>query len=485
MNDAPVLAGSSALTYTEQAAAVVINSVVTVNDLDNTTLGTATIAITGFVAGDVLSFVPVVATMGNIALTSNTNGVMVLTSASRTATNAQWQTALRAVKYNHTGDAPPASRTVTFVVNDGLANSNAVTSTIAITAVNDAPVLAGPSALTYTENAAATEINTVLAISDLDHTALTSATVTLTTFVAGQDALSFTNVAAMMGNIAIATNANGVLTLTSASATATVAQWQAALRAVKYANSSDAPTTTQRSVTFVVNDGLANSNTLTNTINITAVADAPTITNFADAITFTEGGAALLIDTDVLVSDLDTADTGGGVLKVYTNVVDKADRLAIRNQGKTAGLIGTKGSNVTFGGVVIGKFSGGVSTTPLTITLNSSARYASVQALLRNVTFRNTSKIPVTTARTLRVSYNNGLERIVSKTLNVIATIPQPVQNSGHSTEQPAATNPLTASPNPNTKRRLLRDAPDNTAPTALDSASAAQRRANRRRRGV
>ena len=147
-----------------------------------------------------------------------------------------------------------------------------------------------------------------------------------------------------------------------------------------------------------------------------------------------------------------------------------------------AGLIGVSGANVTFGGVVIGTFSGGVSTTPLTITLNAAARYASIQALLRNVTFQNTSATPVTTARTLRVSYHNGLERIVSKTLNVVATIPQPVLSSGSSNGQPVAINPLTARANPNTKRRHPRHAPDNTVPAVLDSASAAQRRANRRR---
>lgn len=147
-----------------------------------------------------------------------------------------------------------------------------------------------------------------------------------------------------------------------------------------------------------------------------------------------------------------------------------------------AGLIGVSGANVTFGGVVIGTFSGGVSTNPLTITLNAAARYASIQALLRNVTFQNTSATPVTTARTLRVSYHNGLERIVSKTLNVVATIPRPVLNSASSTKQPVAANPLTAGRNSNTKRRHAGHTPDSTAPAALDTASAAQRRANRRR---
>ena len=45
-----------------------------------------------------------------------------------------------------------------------------------------------------------------------------------------------------MGNIAGSYNAGtGVMTLSSAGNTATVAQWQAALRAVQYSNSWDNP----------------------------------------------------------------------------------------------------------------------------------------------------------------------------------------------------------------------------------------------------
>ena len=79
-----------------------------------------------------------------------------------------------------------------------------------------------------------------------------------------------------MGNIAGVYNAGtGVMTLTSAGATATLAQWQAALRAVTYSNSSDNPSVAVRTVSYTVNDGAANSNTVTSSINVTAVNDAP------------------------------------------------------------------------------------------------------------------------------------------------------------------------------------------------------------------
>ncbi len=57
------------------------------------------------------------------------------------------------------------------------------------------------------------------------------------------------------------------------------------------------------------------------------------------------------------------------------------DRLAIRNQGNGAGQIGVAGSNVSYGGVVIGVFDGGTDgSTPLAVTFSANATPAAVQA---------------------------------------------------------------------------------------------------------
>src|SRR3954462_9194736 len=148
-----------------------------------------------------------------------------------------------------------------------------------VAAVNDVPVLATGTTLNYTENAAASAINTSITVADVDNATLSSGTVSITAnFASAEDVLSFTNVPATMGNIAGSYNAGtGVMTLTSAGGTATLAQWQAALRAVQYANSSDNPSTASRTVSFSVNDGTTGSNTVASTVNITAVNDAPVL----------------------------------------------------------------------------------------------------------------------------------------------------------------------------------------------------------------
>ncbi len=109
-----------------------------------------------------------------------------------------------------------------------------------------------------------------MAITDLDDTNIESAVVAITgNYANGQDVLAFANQSGITGSWNATT---GELTL---SGSATLAQYQAALRSITYTNTSDNPSTATRTVSFTVNDGDANSNTQTRDINITAVNDAP------------------------------------------------------------------------------------------------------------------------------------------------------------------------------------------------------------------
>ncbi len=139
------------------------------------------------------------------------------------------------------------------------------------------PSLAGPNATTFTENHPPLSINPTLIVSDVDTATLASATIRITNFVPGEDELSFTGNGATMGNIALASNINGTLMLTSAGATATLSQWQSALRSVQYSNSSNFPNPTKRAVTFTIDDGVASSNTITSTISVIDANDAPAL----------------------------------------------------------------------------------------------------------------------------------------------------------------------------------------------------------------
>ena len=116
---------ATASAYTKGGSAVPVLSAATVTDVDNTTLASATVTITDFVAGDVLALTNTSSTTyGNITASYNAAGVLTLTSAGATATLAQWQAALDAVQYSSTSSDPTASgsdtsRTISWVVNDG------------------------------------------------------------------------------------------------------------------------------------------------------------------------------------------------------------------------------------------------------------------------------------------------------------------------------------------------------------------------------
>ena len=134
-----------------------IDGSITLSDVDSTNLTSATVTITSPVSGDVLNFADQNGISGSFAA-----GVLTLTGFT---TLANYQTALRSVTFsNATSDDPTVggtrtSREVTWAVTDansdavGAQTSVAVTSTINVTAVNDAPTLTANQAVggTFTE----------------------------------------------------------------------------------------------------------------------------------------------------------------------------------------------------------------------------------------------------------------------------------------------------------------------------------------------
>ena len=137
------------------------------------------------------------------------------------------------------------NRTVSFQVNDGSDPSNVATSTVTVAAVNDAPVVSAGGTLAYTENQAATPIDGTIAVSDVDSPNLAGATVSITGgFVSSEDVLAFTDQLGITGSYNATT---GVLTLTGS---ASVVNYQTALRSVTYENTSEDPSAANRTVSF-------------------------------------------------------------------------------------------------------------------------------------------------------------------------------------------------------------------------------------------
>jgi VCBS repeat-containing protein len=276
VNDAPVVTAGGTLTFTEGDAATVIDNSITITDSDSANLTGATVQITGNYASgqDVLGFT----NTANITGSFNAGtGTLTLTGSD---TIANYQAAQRSVTYSNASNSPSTlQRTVTWQVDDGGGVNNLsapVTSTINVISVNDAPHLANGSTISYTENDPATVINSLISVTDADSPSLTGATVQITSgYNSAQDVLSFTPA---LGIASSFNSGTGTLTL---SGTSSVANYQTALRNVKYTNTSDDPTTASRSVAFQVTDGTDASNIVSSTINVTAVNDAPTALAFS------------------------------------------------------------------------------------------------------------------------------------------------------------------------------------------------------------
>ncbi|QAY76182.1 tandem-95 repeat protein [Sphingosinicella sp. BN140058] len=156
------------------------------------------------------------------------------------------------------------------------------------------------------------------------------------------------------------------------------------------------------SFTYVVQDGRGGTDEGLVTVDVAAVNDAPKLTGFSPGATFDENAvnaAPALLDADVTFGDAE-GNVAGGVLTVTGLLAE--DIVGIRDQGAGAGQIGVSGSEVSYGGVVIGTVGGGAGTT-LTVALNSAATVAAVEALIENLTYANTSDAP-TASRTLTLS---------------------------------------------------------------------------------
>jgi hypothetical protein len=324
VNDAPVLSGlGGTLAYTEQDAAAVIDSDVTLVDADDTQMSSATVSISaGFTAGDVLSFV------NGGGITGNYDAGTGVLTLSGLASNAAYEAALESIKFNSTSDDPTAtsaSRTISWTVTDansdlaGAQTSAAGTSTINITAVNDAPVLdlntgtpGVNNTATFTEvSGPDTGANAVsfstggTNITDVDSVNLANLKVAISSASAatgdqvrfGATAINIATAGATgevtaggtVFSYAVA-DAGGMRTITFTSLTGSggsasagaKANYEILLDGLKYNNTSDTPVNgSTRTFNVIVNDGAANSSAANFTVTLAAVADGDTIAPFA------------------------------------------------------------------------------------------------------------------------------------------------------------------------------------------------------------
>ncbi|NRP20186.1 Hemolysin, chromosomal [Ensifer adhaerens] len=242
---------------------------------------------------------------------------------------------------------------------------------------------------TFVEDQAAVGISSLAGIASNEQ--IVSARVVLTNAAAG-DVLTATTGNGRPAGISVQqTAANGQIVL-QFSGTGTAADFQRALDAVRFENTSDNPNTTPRSIAVTVNDGIRNSAVATATVNVTAVQD-PTVANDDSIVTNVARGTAIIIpewaflynDTDpdsaldvtavsaangltgvslttnpgsVTLTD-PTNGTAGGLF-TYTATGSNADNANVALTYDTAGPItGGNGSQILVGSDAANSFNAG------------------------------------------------------------------------------------------------------------------------------
>ncbi|GAB2891008.1 hypothetical protein GCM10027093_27610 [Paraburkholderia jirisanensis] len=415
-------------TQASGAAATAIDSGISVTDLDNSTLASAKVSISaGFQNGDTLAFNNTgTAQFGNITASYDAStGELTLNSAGATATDAQWANALSAVSFASTSTAF-GNRTISFSVNDGSKTSLVSTDTVNLAAPPQVTTDAGSANFVEGDNTASTPVavDSGLALSDGASTTLASATVAITGgFHAGEDVLSFANDGATMGNITASYDAGtGVMTLNSAGGTATLAQWQAALEAVKYTDTAIKPDTTTRTVSFSVIDGAGNaSNAATRAVNVQAT-DQSTLVTPPDGGTYKDGTAPTVIGSGITITDLDNPTQSFATVSIG-NGFHRGDLLAFVNSNAAA-----------FGNI---QASYDADTGVLTLTSSgATATNAQWSRALSEITFASTSD--TLGARTVQFVVNDGTKTsaTVSATVQVLA-VASPVQPAANTSNLP------------------------------------------------
>ena len=414
VNDAPVLdldannsnsAGVNYSTsYSEGDSPVLIaDSDAAISDVDHANLASLTVTITNLQDGAAELLSADTTGTSIVAAYNSATGVLTLSGADSVA---HYQQVVRTLRYSNSSQSPnTTSRTITFVTNDGTANSAAATATVSVSSVNDAPAIdldannsnsAGTAfATTHSEGGSSVlVVDSDAVLGDVDHANLASLLVTITDL---QDGAAESLSADTTGTSITASynSATGVLTLSGSD---TVAHYQQVLRTIRYANSSENPTAGIRTVEFVASDGSTNSNTATCIVTVSASNDAPVVdldannSNSAGAnysTSYNEGDSPVLIaDGDATFSDVDDANLVSLTVTI-TNLQDGAAESLFAN---------TTGTSI----------SASYDSSTGELTLSGSDSVAHYQQVLRTIRYSNSSDDPTAGARTIEFVANDG-----------------------------------------------------------------------------
>jgi hypothetical protein len=271
----PSVTAGASVSFTGGGSAIALDASLTVADPSSANLASATITIGGFRTGDTLNFLG----QNNISGSYNlSTGVLTLAGKSSTA---NYQSALDSITYSFapsngdpTGGGSHTSRTISWVVDDGTNTSTPATSTLNVSHV--APTVAASGNVPFTIGKGGIALDPAVSVSDPDSNGnLTGATVAITGGLLTGDTLGYATQSGIIGSY---DSKSGTLTL---SGSATLAQYQTALRSITFDTNAADPTSSgadaSRTITWTATDGVATSSAVTS--GVTLAYAPPVISN--------------------------------------------------------------------------------------------------------------------------------------------------------------------------------------------------------------
>ncbi|MCP4378609.1 MAG: hypothetical protein GY794_20840, partial [bacterium] len=300
----------------------------------------------------------------------------------------------------------PASAQIDWSFDDGDASvplQATGSTTVTITPENDEPVVTASGGVTsYSEQAAPTVIDSAITITDpdgydgVDPSDQYVANIKITGNYEAADILGFTDTANIQGNLVGDTLILNVI----GGQTASVAEFQAAIRTVTFYNSSDTPSELNRTISFYFDDGVDSSSVSTKTVQVTAVNDAPTVSATATNPTHTEGDAVVDLFSAVSVSTVESGQTIEQIVLTVTNVTDGSDETLTIDESVVILVNGdndTTGSGYDYMVDVIGNTA--------TITIDKvGTSVVDAQNLIDGFGYQNSSQNPTEASRAITIT---------------------------------------------------------------------------------
>ncbi len=383
---APVVTlSSSTPSYTAgsspAAAAVAVDSGLTVSDAGDPYLASATVSIgSGFASGqDSLAATP---PSDITAVYNPATGVLTLTANTNTVSVADFKAALDSVTYQNTSNnASVGTRAISIVTSDGVTSSTPVTKTVTVTRVDQAPTIG--TILTQSVAQGGTLVfgaSTGNPISVADVDADPSPAVEQVTLSVSSGTLTL---AGTSGLTSVSGNGSSNIVVSGS-----LLNLNAAFNGLKYQAPNAAGSST---LSVTINDqdtiGLGGPKTATANVTIGIFAVQPVVTLSSSAPSFTQGGSGVVIDGGLTLSDAGSPSLASATVSIGTGFAGVQDVLSFSS---ASGI--TSGYNSASG----------------TLTFTGSASLAVYQSLLRSVTYSDSSNDPSTKLRTVSFVVSDG-----------------------------------------------------------------------------